>query len=296
MRRYIVAASVALALAIVVKTYAQPTTVISFGPAVTVLNTSSTGAVTGNTFALPGSNANVLTWQITADGSALSATLQVSLDGTNWNTLSTCTTATGCIYNAGVNAYVFVRTVQTSRTGGTVTTASVNTDRAYATQNGANPILSGGLLFSPDNTYDIGASATNRPRIIYAGTNVVAGSSGIFNWSGRGYLNAPADGIFTLNNNAGTDFSRLQFGGTSNAFPSLRRSGTNLLIRLADDSSYGSLGTGFILYGGNTFASLGASTNGTTLYCVDCTNNSNPCTGAGSGAIAKRLNSTWVCD
>lgn len=43
------------------------------------------------------------------------------------------------------------------------------------------------------------------------------------------------------------------------------------------------------------FAYLGSSPNGTLKYCNDCTV-SNPCAGGGTGAIAKRLNSAWVCN
>lgn len=43
------------------------------------------------------------------------------------------------------------------------------------------------------------------------------------------------------------------------------------------------------------FASLPAAANGTMIYCNDCTI-ANPCAGAGSGAIAKRLNGVWVCN
>jgi hypothetical protein len=42
--------------------------------------------------------------------------------------------------------------------------------------------------------------------------------------------------------------------------------------------------------------SLGASKNGIMIYCSDCTHGSNPCSGSGTGAIAKRLNGTWVCN
>ena len=35
--------------------------------------------------------------------------------------------------------------------------------------------------------------------------------------------------------------------------------------------------------------------NGRVVYCSDCTF-ANPCASGGSGAIAKRLNSTWRCD
>lgn len=43
------------------------------------------------------------------------------------------------------------------------------------------------------------------------------------------------------------------------------------------------------------FASLGAPSNGVVVYCSDCTNQSNACTGGGSGAIAKRLAGAWDC-
>ncbi len=43
------------------------------------------------------------------------------------------------------------------------------------------------------------------------------------------------------------------------------------------------------------FASLGSPTNGTYVYCDNCTNASNPCTGSGGGAFAKRLAGAWDC-
>lgn len=38
------------------------------------------------------------------------------------------------------------------------------------------------------------------------------------------------------------------------------------------------------------------TTNGIVVYCSDCNHGSNPCTSGGTGAIAKRLNSAWVCN
>jgi hypothetical protein len=43
------------------------------------------------------------------------------------------------------------------------------------------------------------------------------------------------------------------------------------------------------------FANLGTPANGTVYYCSDC-NIANPCTGSGTGAIAKRLAGVWVCN
>jgi hypothetical protein len=57
------------------------------------------------------------------------------------------------------------------------------------------------------------------------------GFTGSTNW------NAPSDGVLELLNNAGTNFGRLQFGGTTASFPSLKRSAATLAVRLADDSA-----------------------------------------------------------
>lgn len=45
------------------------------------------------------------------------------------------------------------------------------------------------------------------------------------------------DGVALFTNAAGLDFSRLQFGGTTSSFPSLKRQSAQLNVRLADDSA-----------------------------------------------------------
>jgi hypothetical protein len=52
---------------------------------------------------------------------------------------------------------------------------------------------------------------------------------------------------------------------------------------------------GGITQTGVTFANLGTPANGTLIYCSDCTIAS-PCASGGTGALAKRLNSAWVCN
>lgn len=64
----------------------------------------------------------------------------------------------------------------------------------------------------------------------------LAGSA--FRFVGRAMLASPADGIITLFNNAQTDFTRLQFGGGTSSFPSLRRNSGQLEVRTADDAAY----------------------------------------------------------
>lgn len=68
------------------------------------------------------------------------------------------------------------------------------------------------------------------------GSNLIAGAGANIFWTGRSVLSSPSNGVITIWNNATTDFNRLQFGGTTSAFPSLKRSGTGIIVRLADDS------------------------------------------------------------
>jgi len=100
----------------------------------------------------------------------------------------------------------------------------------------------GHFLAVTDNSHDIGQTSANRPRNIYAAAAIQAGSwlqagtSASISFNGRSGLTCAADGDLRMCNNAGTDFRKLQFGGISNAFPAIKRSGTELEVKLADDS------------------------------------------------------------
>ena len=52
---------------------------------------------------------------------------------------------------------------------------------------------------------------------------------------------------------------------------------------------------GRLLSAGIAFANLGAPANGAIVYCTDC-NIANPCTGGGTGALAKRIAGAWICN
>lgn len=66
----------------------------------------------------------------------------------------------------------------------------------------------------------------------YAGNLIRFGGGG-----GRSQITSPTNGNIILQNNAATDFDRLQFGGTTSGFPSIARSGAELYFKLADDSA-----------------------------------------------------------
>lgn len=95
--------------------------------------------------------------------------------------------------------------------------------------------LTGHLLFSADNTYDIGASGATRPRTLYVGTSVIVPAAGILSFSSRSQITSDADSSLLLRNAAGTAFSLLKLGGTSASFPALKRNGASLSPQLAND-------------------------------------------------------------
>lgn len=68
------------------------------------------------------------------------------------------------------------------------------------------------------------------------------------------------------------------------------------LLDTDKDFRYGSgAGTHYLYNDSVAFAALGTPSNGAQVYCSDCTV-ANPCAGGGTGAFAKRINATWVCD
>jgi hypothetical protein len=71
----------------------------------------------------------------------------------------------------------------------------------------------------------------------------VAASAALY-WSARTMLKSPADGTLKLSNVAETDFGTLQFGGTTNLFPAIKRNGTTLEIKTASDSAFAGLAAG----------------------------------------------------
>jgi hypothetical protein len=132
--------------------------------------------------------------------------------------------------------------------------------------------INGGAYTNPFNwTSDGSFTASGQ---LTAGTHL--SFAGQIIYSGRFRLAPQSDGVVTLFNNAQTDFGRLQFGNTTASFPALKRSGTAIHVRLADDSGFGDLvargiqaqagtSTGFAKVGGNIWNSITiTATSGTS--------------------------------
>ena len=81
---------------------------------------------------------------------------------------------------------------------------------------------------------------------IYSGGDIRLPQSSLIYWNARSVLKSPSDGVLTVSDYAGTSFNRIQFGGTTASFPSLKRSSTALQVRLADDSGLAPLDAGAV--------------------------------------------------
>src|SRR5262245_4960970 len=104
----------------------------SYGLSVSSISSASAGAVTGTSYALPQATPSVISWTVVADGSALSVNLEGSNDDSVYSTLDSQTTATGGTRNFGPTSVKFIRISQVSRTGGTLTTATLITSKSSA--------------------------------------------------------------------------------------------------------------------------------------------------------------------
>lgn len=95
--------------------------------------------------------------------------------------------------------------------------------------------IAGGAYSNPfnmtsDGTFTAGGQLTAGTHLAFAGTGQIIASS-------RFRIAPQADGVVAFLNSGQTDFTRLQFGGTTTSFPALNRNGANLRVQLADGSA-----------------------------------------------------------
>lgn len=79
-----------------------------------------------------------------------------------------------------------------------------------------------------DNSFSAAQTITSG-NLTLSGTNayVIAANNGGFQVSGRTRLTTTTDGIWVMSNNSASDFTRLQFGGTSNSYNAFGRDAVN---------------------------------------------------------------------
>jgi hypothetical protein len=183
-------------------------------------------------------------------------------------------------------------------------------DALTITSTGGTTISSSGTFSlrtsASGNVFDVGNTGNSMLYVNTAGTSPTVGighSAFTFGWVSSTLFNAPSNGIMTISNNAQTDFSRLQFGGTTSSFPSLKRSGTGIVSRLADDSADAPItasnviSTATVRLKGYTVATLPAGTQGDTAFVTDALAPTYLGTIVGGGAIVTPVffnGTNWV--
>jgi len=99
-------------------------------------------------------------------------------------------------------------------------------------------IGAGGILFAADGVGSIGALGANRPDCVHVANNVgIGGNLRVGNHLLSTFYNGSTDGYIRLSNNAGINFSCLQFGGITNDYPAVKRDGASIRIRVASDDA-----------------------------------------------------------
>lgn len=149
---------------------------------------------------------------------------------------------------------------------------------------------------SANNTYDIGGDGSYAPRNIYVANQVIggtllAGSTGVLGFRSKSQISSPVNGNLRLMNSSNTDFGLLQFGLATSAAPALKRSGTSLQVRLADDSAYAQITAAVVQHAALTFATLPAASSwaGADAYITDCNTSTIGATAAGGGSTKARV-------
>lgn len=181
------------------------------------------------------------------------------LTGTSTFTLDTA--ITGLTYTGnGLASRPLFKFNGSPYTGGTTTTTkpmilfepSGTTGNLWST-NGTYFGINAPLTFA-GNYFDIKAEGTTRLKLTYNGylylggtyytngTNSYMGgyevdAVGVVYWTGKSQISSPSDGIVKFTDNSQTTFDRLQLGGESSSYPSVKRAGNKIVSRLADNSA-----------------------------------------------------------
>lgn len=186
---------------------------------------------------------------------------------------------------AGINTLV-VTNGSLSITG---TTATITTGVSGLSD------VSGTLVSSSNFRVPSGGTSSATPlQIGFAGTGLYTAS---------GLLIVSSSNIPTMGWNGGNGNTHMNgsyqfvFGSSSLSSPDVGLTRPSAgAVKVTDASTgWGQMQSGSILLNGVLEANLGTPSNGTVVYCSDCTI-ANPCASGGTGALAKRLNGVWVCN
>jgi hypothetical protein len=137
------------------------------------------------------------------------------------------------------------------------------------TEKGSGGGTARALEFQTDGTtrWTISASSGSLQAGTNAGVYVENGGVGRINYSSISF--PTVDGNILLDNWNGNGFDRLQFGGTTSSFPSIKRNSAEFQARLADDSGYTTVDAQHRLQGTAPASATATGTAGDIRYDAD---------------------------
>lgn len=230
--------------------------------------TNGTGlTLTGNVFSLTQVNSltSLALGGATIGTNALAVTGTTNLGGASQVSVAGASNAaalalTGAIYAAGTGTtnvpHLFIQP------SGTTAATSWSTSGTLIGANIANTFAGSLVDLKVAGTTQLSVGSTGSLTSV---GDLIAGSGGAIGWTSRAKILSPADSKLTLLNNAATDFSLLQFGGTTSSFPAIKRNAAALNFRLADDSAAAAITAGAITGTAGTLSGalvMGAATGG----------------------------------
>jgi len=122
------------------------------------------------------------------------------------------------------------------------------------------------------NLLDLQVGGVSKFKVLNSGRLTIAGSfdlgiSSAIVYTGRSAIQSPADSIILFTDNSGATFNRLQLGGTTSGFPAIKRNGTSIDFRLADDSGFCTITANNIagnigIFGGGIWSSVYRTSEG----------------------------------
>jgi hypothetical protein len=101
---------------------------------------------------------------------------------------------------------------------------------------------------------------------VYLQGSLYVGAAQVLGWNGRSMFRSPSDGVITAMNAGQTDFTRLNFGGTTSSFPAIARATTVLSCVLADGTGAAQLTCGKAAIG--ITATTGLEVKNTTAAAI----------------------------
>lgn len=168
----------------------------------------------------------------------LSATLQAITDGVGNASPLQVSTEKVCILGTtltGSSAGNLFEIIQTWNTTGNPIAHFMNITN---TASGASSMLADWRIGNVTQFSVSRIGTVNINGALLLGNRVQVGSAFDLAWNNRSRIFSDANGNIRFANSSLSDFGLLQFGGLTNAFPAIKRSGANLQVRLSDDTGF----------------------------------------------------------